>query len=518
MTRLSVLAFAAALGLAVPALASPPSDTIRVALNADIRSTDPGTKRDDNTDAVILHVVEGLVAYREDASVGPMLADKVAVSDDGKTYTFTLRDGVKFHNGAPMTSAEVVWSWKRWLDPKTEWRCLPEFDGRGRIKIEAIDAPDPKTVVFHLNAPSALFLTTMARTDCAEGAIIHPDSLAADGSWKAPIGTGPYLLEKWEPGQYIQLKRFADYASRGGDRDGYTGGKLAVAETIRFSIIGDPAAAKTALLSGDIDLVPDVDIADKLELDGQKGVRTQLAQTLSMSAILLQTRDPLLKDVRIRKALALAIDTKQITEAVTQGTSPPNASVVPSASPYYTDAERQGYTANVDEAKALLAEAGYTGQPIKMLVNRKIQSVYDTAILAQALAQQAGINIELEVLDWGAQLDRYTSGQYQTMSFSYSARMDPALSYEMVSGPKDIQPRKVWENPEALKLIQEAMVTGDPKQRQVIFDKLHAMQIADVPLIVTYNGAEIAAISDRLEGYSPWTASKPRLWNVTIKN
>ncbi|HMG49607.1 MAG TPA: ABC transporter substrate-binding protein, partial [Inquilinus sp.] len=145
MTRLSVLAFAAALGLAVPALASPPSDTIRVALNADIRSTDPGTKRDDNTDAVILHVVEGLVAYREDASVGPMLADKVAVSDDGKTYTFTLRDGVKFHNGAPMTSAEVVWSWKRWLDPKTEWRCLPEFDGRGRIKIEAIDAPDPKT-------------------------------------------------------------------------------------------------------------------------------------------------------------------------------------------------------------------------------------------------------------------------------------------------------------------------------------------------------------------------------------
>jgi peptide/nickel transport system substrate-binding protein len=104
------------------------------------------------------------------------------------------------------------------------------------------------------------------------------------------------------------------------------------------------------------------------------------------------------------------------------------------------------------------------------------------------------------------------------MSFSYSARMDPALSYEMVSGPKDQQPRKVWENPEALQLIQDAMVTSDPKQRQAIFDKLHQLQIADVPLIVTYNGSEIAAVSDRIEGYKPWVASKPRLWNVAIKN
>ncbi|MGK9167569.1 ABC transporter substrate-binding protein [Inquilinus limosus] len=518
MTRLSLLALTAALATTIPAWAAPPSDTIRVALNGDLRSTDPGTKRDDNTDAVILHVVEGLVAYREDATVGPMLADSVAVSDDGKTYTFTLRDGVKFQNGAPMTSAEVVWSWKRWLDPKTEWRCLPEFDGRGRMKIEAVEVPDPKTVVFRLNAPSALFLTTMARTDCAEGAILHPDSVGPDGKWIAPIGTGPYRLEKWEPGQYVTLKRFDGYASRGGDRDGYTGGKQALAETVRFNIIGDPAAAKTALLSGDIDLVPDVSVADKAEIDGQKGVHTELAQTLSMSAILFQTRDPLLKDVRIRRALAMAIDNSQIAQATTMGTAPPNPSVVPTASPYHTEVEEQGYSRDMEEAKRLLAEAGYHGQPIKMLVNRKYQSVYDTAILAQALAQQAGINIELEVLDWGAQLDRYTSGDYQTMSFSYSARMDPALSYEMISGPKDKQPRKVWENPEALKLIQEAMVIGDPEQRQAIFDKLHQMQIADVPLIVTYNGAEIAAISDRLEGYKPWVASKPRLWNVAIKN
>lgn len=518
MASLSRLALVVALGLCGTAAAAPPPDVIRVELNSDIRSTDPGTNRDDNTDGVMLHVVEGLVAHREDATVGPMLAETVTVSDDGKTYSFRLRDGVEFHNGAPLTSAEVVWSWQRYLDPKTNWRCLPEFDGRGRVKIEAVEAPDPRTVVFRLNVPSALFLVTMARTDCAEGAILHPESVAADGSWKAPIGTGPYRLETWEPGQYVSLERFPDYASRGGDRDGYTGGKQALVETVRFIIIPDAAAARAALLAGDLDVVRDVAAAERPEIEGRPGVHITPAQALSMSAILLQTRDPLLQDVRIRKALALAIDAGQIAEAVTQGASPANGSVIPSASPYYTDVERQGYTPNLEEAKRLLAEAGYQGQPITMLATRRYPDVYTAAILAQGMAQQAGIAIELEVLDWGALLDRYTSGQYQTMSFTYSPRMDPALSYEMVSGPKDEQPRKVWENPEALALIEEAMVTGDPEPRQEIFDRLHQMQIADVPLIVTHNGTVIAAVSDRVEGYSPWALAKPRLWNVAIKN
>ena len=104
---------------------------LRTRLNADIRSTDPGTNRDANTDAVMAHLVEGLVALRDDTSVAPMLADSWAVSNEGKTYTFHLRQGVKFHNGATMTADDVVWSLKRWLDPATQWRCLSEFSATG---------------------------------------------------------------------------------------------------------------------------------------------------------------------------------------------------------------------------------------------------------------------------------------------------------------------------------------------------------------------------------------------------
>ena len=136
--------------------------------------------------------------------------------------------------------------------------------------------------------------------------------------------------------------------------------------------------------------------------------------------------------------------------------------------------------------------------------------------LAQAMAQEAGIRIEIEVLDWATQLDRYTRGDYQMMSFSYSARLDPSLSYEMFSGPKETQPRKVWENAEALAKLRESMATSDPDRRKALFEAMHQMLLADVPLINLYNGSEIAASRANVSGYRGWPAGMPRLWGVRV--
>jgi peptide/nickel transport system substrate-binding protein len=122
--------------LAGGAQAALAQSSIKVQLGADIRSTNPGVDRDGDTDAVVGHFVEGLVAYGENATVKPLLAESVSRSDDGLTYTFSLRHGVKFHNGEEMTSADVLWSWNRYMDPDTGWRCLPEFDGRKGFKVE----------------------------------------------------------------------------------------------------------------------------------------------------------------------------------------------------------------------------------------------------------------------------------------------------------------------------------------------------------------------------------------------
>src|SRR5882762_5828751 len=144
------------------------NDTLRIRLDADARSLDPGTNRDGNTDIVQTFLFEGLVAFREDATVGPMLAKSVELSPDEKTYTFVLRDGLAFSNGSPLTSADVLFAWQRYTDPKTGWRCLPEVDGHGAVKVTNVAAPDDKTVVFTLEKPSALFLATLARPDCGQ--------------------------------------------------------------------------------------------------------------------------------------------------------------------------------------------------------------------------------------------------------------------------------------------------------------------------------------------------------------
>ena len=503
------------LALSIPAHAA--DSVLRARINADIRSTDPGTNRDANTDGVVAHMVEGLVAFKEDTSIGPMLADSWDISQDGLSYTFHLRQGVKFHNGAVMTSDDVVWSFKRYLDPATQWRCLSEFDGHGYAKIVAVEAPNPQTVIVRLDQPTALFLATLARPDCGQTAVLHRDSLGPDGKWIAPVGTGPFKFGEWKRGQYIELTRFDGYVSRSEPRSGYTGAKQVDVDKVRINFIPDTSAARAGLLSGSLDIVNNLSIPDLDDLKDRPEVKLSIAPALGLTGILLQSKDPLLKDVRIRRALALSLDTKEIADVVMEGTARENNSALPVGSPYYGPVEAQGYTQNIAEAKKLLIQAGYTGQPIKLIANKRYSYVFDAAVLVQAMAESVGIKIEIEVLDWATQLDRYNRGDYQAMSFVFSSRLDPSLSFEMLTGPKATQPRKVWDNPDAQKMLRESMLTFDRDKRQSLFDEMHRRFIADVPMIVLFNGSELAATGKNVVGFAGWPYGEPRFWGVSLQ-
>ncbi|MBX9907504.1 MAG: ABC transporter substrate-binding protein [Beijerinckiaceae bacterium] len=516
MTRKLIAALAVALSLPAGAAVAQ-QDTLRLRLNADIRSTDPGLNRDANTDAVVLHMVEGLVAYREDASVAPMLAKSVEVSPDGRTYTFALRDGVSFHNGAPLTADDVLFAWKRYTTPANNWRCLPEVDGRGLTKVVDVAAKDAKTVVFTLEKPSALFLTLLARTDCGGTGIYHRASLDADGKWKEPVGTGPFKLAEWKRAQYIDLVRNDAYTALPGERDGHAGNKAPLVPKLRFVIIPDASAAKAALLSGGIDINPDIVNADIAEYKARKDLTLQTKQAMDIQAVLFQTRDPLLKDARLRRAIAMSLDVPQIVETITEGESKPSLSIIPVPSGFYGQAQAQMPKRDVAGAKKLLAEAGYKGETIKLLATKRYPSLFDFAVLTQAMAQEAGLRIEIEVLDWATLLDRYTKGDYQAMAFTYSSRLDPSLSFEMISGDKDKQPRKVWDNAEARELMTRSMEVTDKAQRQAIFDELEARFRADMPMIVLYSSVETSAARSNVQGYAGWALGQPRAWGVSLK-
>jgi len=504
----------AALGGAGPARAVEPPRPFQIPLSSDIRSTNPGVNRDGNTDTVMLHVLEGLVAYREDGRPGLLLAESVNVSPDGRRYVFRLRQGVRFHNGAPLTSAEVVWSWRRYLDPKTGWSCLSDFDGSRGARLLSVSAQDARTVAFVLDRPQPLMLTQMAAIQCGGGAIIHPASVNPDGSWRWPVATGPYRLVAWKRGRYIDLEAFRGYASRPGPRDGATGGKVAYEPRLRWLIIRDAAARLAALAKGQVDVMPELPAAEMLQVRRLKGVSITARPMLGAYGVLVQDQDPLLADRRVRQALALSVDRRALAGLVTEDVARANPSAVPTASPFHTRTHDQAPPYDPARARRLLREAGYRGQPIVLTTNRRYPAMFNQALVLQAMARSSGLNIRLEVVEWAAQMDRWRSGRFQLMSFGFTAKADPSLNYDSILGDRAANKSKVWDNPAALQLARAALEASDPRARQADFDELHALMLRDATFIGLFSPPDVNAVRSNVSGFSSWAFGRARFWGV----
>jgi peptide/nickel transport system substrate-binding protein len=518
-----VAAFALLAPLALQGVAAAqdaPKKEIIVQIRSDIRSTEPGVNRDAETDTVMHHLVESLVEFQEDLDVAPMLAEKIDISPDQRVYTFTLRPNLVFHNGQPVTSADVKWSWDRWLDPKTNWICRGSFTGGGSaeeergVKLASIATPDAKTIVFTLEKPSAIFLTLMASVQCPT-AIVHKDSVGPDGSWKTPIGTGPFKLAEWKRGEYVLLEKFDKYVPRTDKQDGYAGRREAKVDRVKFLVIADPNAARNAVVAGDIDILPTVPPASIAGLRERGTLQLPEHELVGWTAMLINNADPLLKDVRMRRAIAHAIDRTQIAATATHGRSKPNGSAVPAHTKYHTPLHDEWLPYDPAKSKALLTELGYKGELIKIQTNRRYANMFDNAVVIQSMLHAAGINAQLQVLDWATQLSNYQIGKFQLSAFAFSARPDPYLTYDGIIGKKSVRKTVQWENDEAEKLTQQVGMTTVPAERQRLFDELHKLMMQDVPIVGLYNGNTVTALSPKIKGYRPWGMNSPILWGVT---
>lgn len=493
-----------------------PKDMIRIAIGSDLRSLEPGANRDTFTDDMMAHVVEGLVAYREDLSVAPVLAETISVSDDRMRYTFRLREGLLFHNGKPVTARDVVWNLDRILAEDSRFLCKNWYDGSEGLEIVEINEKGPLTVEIAINRPDALFLDRLANFQCLVG-IVHPDSVDADGHWSFPVGTGPYRLTRWSKGRFVEMERFERYQARPDKADGFAGAKQAIIPRVRWMVIPDPASARAALLAGQIDVVSGIDANDLAELRLQDGVDLHLAPSLDWNALLVRSTDPFLADVNLRRAIAHAIDRERLAEAVTLGISKPNPSAISQTNLYHTAVQDEGLEYNPDLARQFLRKSGYRGETIILTTNRRFQHMFDNAVYIQAMLREVGINVELEVSEWSTQLSQYFAGDFQLMSFGYSARTDPVLSYKSFVGEQSKDGWAQWTSPDADRLLAAAITETRPEQRQRLFDDLHRLMLRDVPIVPLFNHYVIQATSDRLVGYRPWTANRVRVWGVSFR-
>ena len=513
MTHRLPLGLLAAAGLVTAGLPAA-AQTLRVGLVGDLRTPIVAGSTDESTMTVQQHVYEGLVTWKENGEVAPMLAVELPeVSDDGLTYTFTLRDGLTFQDGTPLTAQSVVDSWNYLLEETNGWTCRQYFNGTGSVTVESIEALDERQVAFTLAEPAPEILTQMSRADCGETGIMAPAVYTTENQM-TPIGTGPYKVDEILPQKVITLSRFEDYQARSEPADGYAGNKAALLDTIKFVIIPDPAATFAAIMADEIDIWPQISTAYYNQMIANPDLSVESVPIPSINTLPFNTAEGPLADPAVRKAANHAIDREAMVQVLAEGFATPSASPVPTST-YFGELQKSGFEHDVEKARALLEEAGYDGEPVIITANKNYNVHYDTAVMVQAFLQQAGINAELEIVDFGTQLPKYYSGDYHTMTWNYSPTLDPALILDRIAGDKTKNPSRIWTNPEARELV-DSLLRSPGAGKQEIYDKIHTLFLEDSPLMIWSGAANTSAFHDRVEGYAPWAGRKPRFWGVTV--
>lgn len=498
-------------------------DALRVALSAEPVGLNPALGLHAPGKLVLQHLGEALVAHRDDMSIAPMLAQTVEMSDDGRAYTFKIRKGARFHNGEAVTADDVVYAFQSYyLKPEVNWGCRAYFDGTGSViersngaHVTAIEATSRDTVVFHLKEPSNLFLARMADVSCAP-LIFHRASLESPAPWETFIGSGPYEFVHWNKGEEIVLRRFEKYVPREEARDGYSGAKHAFANKIVLQIMPDRSAQLASLRSGEIDIVLDVQNEEYSDLALADSVQLHTTSTINFWNLLLQTEDSLLADVRVRRAIAHAIDVNYIAAVLTDGRQGGNASVISGNSEFYSEVQQISHVLDPEKSRELLREAGYDGESIEIVANRdSFPEMARIGVLVRSMLQAVGINAVLNVMPWQEQLNaRYQTGEFQLQAFGQGGRNHPLLVFGKFIGPKAQKARFQWDNENALASVTEAQRLQNNEELQRVLDALHLQMLNEVPTLALFNFEYHDAVRRNVKGFHTTPFMRSTLWGI----
>jgi peptide/nickel transport system substrate-binding protein len=501
------------------------AQTLKVAIEAEPEGLDPLLHHHASGKLVSQHVGEALVGYRADLSIAPVLAERIDVSTDGRTYRFPLRVGAQFHNGAAVTAADVAWVFNEYyLDPERKWECLPFYDGTGTteertagVRVRDVRAVDRRTVEFRLEEPSSLFLHRLADTSCVP-LVFHRASLGADGKLRALIGTGPFRMGEWRRGESVRVDRFEGYRPGAGKRDGYGGAREALVQAIEFVVV-PKSEWVPSLEAGTVHVLPDVEYAQYAAARDTKGVESIVTPLTSWYDLLIQTADPLLSDKRIRQAIAHAIDLDYVAAVVTQGRGRGNPSVIALGADFHTKAHDGRRPLDPARARELLREAGYKGAPLTLQTSRDAYPwLYDAAVVVHSMLRAVGLNVELQVIPWKQQLDtHYRGGSFQLNLFLFGGRNSPTLAYGKFIGPKATLARFQWDDAEAFALVQKAEDATTRETLQAAYDELHRRMVEDVPTLPLFNDERFDLIAAGVRGYEPTRFMRVPLWGVSLE-
>jgi peptide/nickel transport system substrate-binding protein len=424
------------------------------------------------------NIYEGLVRIDAMGKVQPALAASWTISPDGLTYTFRLRTGVTFHDGAPFDCATVMFSYGRAAAADSVNAQKGLFEPIART-----DCPDPATAVVTLKRPTASFLFGMGWGDAA---MLSPASVATDKT--NPVGTGPFRFTRWVRGDRIELERFPGYW-----------GAAPKLTTVTFRFITDPTAAVAAVLAGDLDAFPNFPAPEALDRVRADSRFTVVVGTTEGKTILAlnDARKPF-DDVRVRRALAYAIDRRALIEAVMSGYGAPIGSHYVPTDPGYVDLTGV-YPYDPARAKALLAEAGVRpGTTITIKLPPPAYARRGGEVIA-AYLEQVGITAKLVPVEWAQWLDTvFRRSDFDATVISHTEARD-----------LDIYARDTYyfnyHSEPYRALFRDYQAAVDPRRQLDLVGQLQRRLAEDEPNVFLFALAKVGVWNAGLRGM--WTNS-----------
>jgi len=380
---------AAAAAAPWPALAQPKKDTLVLGMTLEPPGLDPTAGAAAAIAEVVLYnLLETLTKVRSDSSIAPLLAQHWTVTPDNKTWAFTLRSGVRFHNGEPFDAQAVKFSFERAATADSSNKDKAVF-----ANIVNISATDAHTVVITLKNTNPDFLFQLGQ---ATAVIVEPRSAA--GNATQPVGTGPYRLDSWAKGSQLVLARW----------DGHRDARAVALKRVTLRFISDSAAQVAALLAGDVDLFPRVSAAKVLpQFKADKRFQVLVGGSRAKTIVAINNQRKPLDDVRVRRAIAMAIDRQQVIDGVADGFGVPIGSFYVPGAPGYVDLTAVN-AFNPDKARALLKEAGVLSPLALSLKLPPTPYARQGGEVIAAMLARVGIVAKIENVEWA----QWLSGVY----------------------------------------------------------------------------------------------------------
>ena len=442
---------------------------------------DPHTVVAAGDEEIIFNVYEGLYKYDYEGNLNACLATDVEISEDASVYTFTIREGVKFHDGSDLDAGDVVYSLKRaagLLDSQDGTALVSELDS-----ISNVEATSDGRVRVDLEASSFELLSCFTTGIIPEG---------YDNCQAAPVGTGPFKFESYIPGQSVNLVKNENYWQKG----------LPYLDKVTFKVCADMDAGITELANGNIDIFPYLTPDRANQLDKAKYNILSNGSNMVQIFALNNSVAPL-NDIRVRQAMNYAVNRKDLISVTMDGAGVElSTAMSPAMGSFYDTSLNGSFDQDLEKAKSLMAEAGYeNGFDITCTVPSSYLIHVNTAVELASELKAIGINMEIKQVDWATWLDVVYKGRdYETTVIALTSTYAPYDVLERYQSTADGNFIN-YSNPEVDRIMAQIPMTADLGERTALYHQVLGLLTNDACSVYIQDPTTITAVATRLEGY-----------------